>query len=381
MKKICVLAALAIAGTVQADGWAIFDGGWHLSAGGVYASPVKANLRFSPVRIPVPSFGRTAAEARALAEGNIVQFTKDSPNADVVFPNGARINPWDDARTLQEIMNPGGNHFGQTCNAWFPVDSLHDNGFALASYEYAELSKDYSLREVGGSDERGMPGVNVELARNLYHDEEYKYGVDLAFAVSYFFSTDVFSMDRQYASGSVDEGVYETYMALPNIVTDPEGYRVGNGYGSGDPGGGPVFDIGPIGVRDFGGERSLYGRIQAEGEYSQLDLMVLGKPYYDVCEWLRIVGTLGIVVSRGEFSLDETIIGSDFRRSRHADYSDWDVHGIAGLGLQFSYDDWTLGCDFYARFLDDPLEIDDSHVHGEIEQSDWLLKASLGRQF
>ena len=381
MKRICMLAALAMVGTVQAEGWAIFDGGWRISAGGVYASPVKANLRFSPVRIPVPPAGRSAAEAKALAEGNVNQFTKDSPNADVTYPNGARINPWDSARELNDFMYPGVDHFGQTWNARFPADALQGESFTLASYDYVEVSDAYSLREVGGSDDRSMPGVNVELSRNLYHNEEYNYGVDLAFAVSYFFSTDVFSMDRQYASGTVREGVYETYMEAPVGAKDPEGWHDG-WYGAGTyEGPGPVFDLGTIGVRHSGSERSIYGRIHADGDYSQLDLMLLGKPYYDVFDWLRVVGTVGLVVSRGEFSLDETVVGSDFRQSRSKDYSEWDVHGIAGLGLQLSYDDWSLGCDFYARFLDDPVDVHDSYVHGEIEQSDWLLKVSLGYRF
>lgn len=371
--------ALVAVVSAQADGWAIFDGGWRISAGGVYASPVKANLRFAPVRVTPPQ-GRSPDAAKALAEGDVRQFTKDSPNAYVTFANGSKINPWDYSRELNDILEPGVDHFGQTWNAWFPRSAVDGDSLVLSSYDYAEVSG-YSERDVRASDDRGMPGVNVELARNLYHNEEYKFGVDLAFAVSYFFETDIFSMNRQYAAGTVNKGVWETVMDAPVGIKDPEGWHNG-GYGAGTyKGPGPVFNLGTMGVRNVGRESSFYGRIHADGDYSQLDLMLLAKPYYDVFDWLRINGTVGLVVSRGEFSLHETITGTDYRQSRSRDYSEWDVHGIAGLGLQFSYDDWSLGCDFYARFLDDPVDVHDSYVHGEIEQSDWLMKVSLGYRF
>lgn len=371
MKKSLIAVAVAVAAlaNARADGSAIFDGGWRVSAGGVFNSPVKAKLGFRNMPSGVPSSfvpGLSRDEARRASQG-----TKDGTRT--TYSSGAWIDSSDahgDGKT--------------TWNVYLPEGTFEGDSFRLGSAEYAEVVNLGTGSSDGRhSDESAMPGVNIELSRNLHHDEEYGWGLDLAFGVMYFFQTDVFKADAASASAAYRTGRYETTIEAPDDVMDEWSWNEDGTYGAGSyEGPGPVFELGDIDTRQIANPDVIGGSaISARGDYSELELILSLRPYYDVTDWFRLYATAGLVVSRGEFDLDLAVNqnGTGFYRSR--DFSEWDVYGIAGLGGQFSYKDFTLGFDFLARFLQDDIDVNDRYVHGSVERGSWLFRVMLGYEF
>lgn len=121
--------------------------------------------------------------------------------------------------------------------------------------------------------------------------------------------------------------------------------------------------------------------MHSHADYYNLELLFTLKPYYDVTDWFRVVGTVGFAVSRQELDLTTTLARDGAYRRYHREFSQWDVFGVAGLGAQFRYKDFTLGVDFIARFFDDDLAVDDPYVRGSVERSNWYLRVGLGYEF
>lgn len=383
-------ALLCSASLRAAEKEGFFDGGWRISAGAVWSSPVRAKLGFAP-----PSMrpaGRTTSHvglderaAQAQAEGG----TYDSTTGRTTYPNDSWFAPDDGVE--------GG---GRTWNAWIPASAYrNDRTFSLGRTSYDGTTVDYVPEghpRCDASDSSGLFGIDVELSRELYRNDEDKYGLDLAFGVMYFFKRNVFKADGAYRAGheetTVSGGSYEGTIAAPDELPDSgDWYWNDDGsYGRGGIdtayNGGPVFDLGSVSsVRhanaDSTSGRDCFGVLSARGDYRELDLVLSLRPYYDVADWLRLYGTIGAVVSHDEFFLN--LAASDGGRGfRHAaKSSQWDVHGIGGLGVMLRYKDFTLAGDFLARFLDDDLSVDDRYVHGTVEHSRWMFKLTLGYEF
>ena len=250
--------------------------------------------------------------------------------------------------------------------------------FRLASDPYSERGS------IGMSDtDNGTFGLSVELSRNLFHDAEYGYGVDLAFAVNWFFKQDYFK-----SSGRMGEGSVDTIFDMGDIAHDDDFNRYTDGdgdyYGSG---GYEALDWGtPVSVDPDLDMRYVDmpgggGRYSARGDYSDLEMILLARPYYDIYDWLRLTGTIGLAVSRMDFDFSMAMT-SNGRSMRYSDDShQWDVYGIAGLGLMMYYKDFTLSCDVLARFLDDKMDIDNPYVHGSVSRGDWMVRAMIGYEF
>ena len=99
-------------------------------------------------------------------------------------------------------------------------------------------------------------------------------------------------------------------------------------------------------------------------------------------EWFRVVGTLGVAVSRGELDFDMKA-ASDGRRiySDSERFSQWDCYGIGGLGGLFHYWHMCLGFDFLARFLDRDIDINGRSVTGSVERCPWMFRVYAGLEF
>ena len=395
MNRHLIAAVVAMLSTVafsaeRREGF--FDGGWRISAGAVWSSPVKADMRFSPSSLRPPSrvFTRTGLsedEALARAQGG----TYDPVTGRTTYPNGAWFAP-----------DEGVDGPDHTWNAHLPVDSYRgDRTFSLGQVEYdGGMVSSYATDDIPGhnaSDSSGMFGIDVELSRELYRNEEHKYGLDIAFGVMYFFRNDIFKSDYGYRAGresweSGGNGFYEGTIAAPDELPDSNDWYWNDDrtYGRGgldtEFNGGPVFDLSTItavphaGVGSAGG-RDRFGSICARGDYRELDLELCLRPYYDVKDWLRLYGTIGVVVSHDEFDLDVSMTDNGRHYRHKSDFSQWDVHGIGGLGVMLRYKDFTLAGDFLARFLDDDLTVDDHYVHGTIEHGRWMFKLALGYEF
>lgn len=375
-----VLAAVFCT-AAQADFSQVFDGGWRVSAGGVYDFGVKANARFLPpvsYASPFASGSRTRASAKAAAEGS-----KSGTRTD--FGDGAWID------TADPVYS-GGDDYGRTRYYRFPRATWSGGStFTLNEYEYDQVTEFSAAQpSIYASDESGVWGFNVELSRNLYHDEDYGWGVDAAIAFQYFRRDGLFSASASWLNGTStrEKGTYKTVVELSSDDYDDWNWHDGDGesyYGSGDYSGnaGPI-DAGSVhGVDDFTVvSDSSYGSLDAEGDYDDLELMLLARPYYDVFDWMRINSTLGLVVSRQSMEMSFMMLrdGAFDYRSNH-DFSQWDAYGVAGLGLMLYYRDFTLSADFLARFLDREMDISDRYYSGSVQRGRWMLKLAVGYEF
>ena len=101
------------------------------------------------------------------------------------------------------------------------------------------------------------------------------------------------------------------------------------------------------------------------------------KPFWDVADWFRVRGTLGVAVSRAHFKFDVDGNGYSSRQR----FDDWSVYGVAGIGGMFRWNGLCLGVDVLARFLDDDVEIRGRDVRGTVDRAPWMLTVSLGYEF
>lgn len=360
----------------------VFDGGWRVSVGAAYNAPTKIGLKFSPVRFNggtvTPPVGYSSrAEAERIVAGKKVSATRRNYTAD-----GKVFYDSSDYRKARGGLETG------SWNVQVPYDSWDGESFELASAEYVEVRKvadGCGELKLNGTDEAAMPGVSVELSRNLYHNAEYNFGVDIAFLFSYFFRTDLYK-NQSYAQSDAYEVARGKSRATVAPVSgvreslwrDSEGY-----YGAGSYyGPGPLFND-PVISSSLGCSSLVQNNawFHASGNFRELEMVLALRPYYDVFEWLRIYGTIGAAVSWSEFDLRVSYVdnGSTSRYSRS--YDQWDVYGIAGLGAMARWKNFTLGFDFFGRFLQDDLGIRDRIVHGSIGRSPWMFRGMIGYEF
>ena len=382
-RKFLISITSAVAGlSVSVLSAEVFDGGWRISVGGAYNAPVKVGLNFSPIRfsggrVALPGGYPTRADAEKIAAGTQVSDTRRNYTAD-----GKVFVDTDDYRSAKGGMEAG------TWNVQVPYDSWDGDSFVLASAEYVEVRQVGSGRgelKLNGSDESAMPGVSVELSRNLYHNKDYKFGVDIAFLFSYFFQTDLYKTKSCAQSdlyerkhGTIKSSISPVSGVREEMWRDSEGY-----YGAGSYyGPGPVFNDPVMSAVD--GPTTLISNsswFRARGDYRDLEMALALRPYYDILDWLRFYGTIGVAVSWSEFDLKVRYNGNNGYLRYKRRYDDWDVHGIAGLGLLARWKDFTLGFDFMARFLQDDLSIHDRIVRGSLERSEWMFRCMLGYEF
>jgi len=388
-------AAASCAGL--ADGWVFFDrqeGSWRVSGGAVMDFGVKTRLTTNPRETYSSPFvqGDTEVQAAAKANGVDVSATRKR------YPNGAWI----------DMADPGiqGDMTGNTGYYYFPGKPGENNlggVFSLGSTRFSEVTTwGANNGSVGHSesDKETVPGFNIDLARTLYRDDERHFGVDLAFAFQYFYRRKAFKDSLSWGSGSsVYEGEYSSSIDTGDTFwgDDPEedsNWRKGadgnySYYGSGDPdwngfGGyaGPI-NGGAVKVVSTSGMRydSASGSMSSKADYENLELMFMLRPWYDVTDWLRVVGNLGVVVSRQNLDFTATMVRDGSAHGYSRDFHEWGVYGIYGLGLVGRYKDFTLGLDVFARFLDDDMEVNDRYVHGEVERGNWVGRLSIGYEF
>lgn len=363
----------------------IFDGKWRISAGAVYNSPAKMKFHFQPVNLRPMSQGAAAdglsqAEAEERAKNGVFKDGK------VTYANGAWFA--DDVTGGSKTWNgniPAGSYMG-------------DGRFSLGSVAYEEGANGYTpsgIPTLSDSHDAGMPGVNVELSRELYRDDDNRFGLDLAFGVSYFLRKNAFRSSRAYQAGTEDSApggrVYSSIKA-PDELPDPDDWYWNDdgSYGRGgidiEDNGGPVFDRDTIETETIpdgatAGSTPQYGGLRVRGDYRQLEMMLAARPYYDVTDWLRINGTLGVAVSHDQLKIKGGLFEPGYASYWRSNSSQWDVYGIGGLGVMLRYDDFTLSGDFLARFLDSDLQVDDRYTHGTVEHGRWMFKVALGYEF
>ena len=200
-KIVCGLAAAAAAGAIaQEQGGASAErggsarfGNWRLTVGPAMNVGVKAKLRARPAAIAghMPAFVRPTGISSEEAAANAAQGKYD---------NGAFINP----DSSVELV-------GQTWNWWAP-ESAYDGSKLTFRNAYVDTSSAETAMGLGDKDDHVVPGVTAELSRNLFHDEERNWGLDISGLVSWYKRDKILKAggERYSRTDTTDAGEYVT---------------------------------------------------------------------------------------------------------------------------------------------------------------------------
>lgn len=376
-----ILATFAIA-TVFA-GWNLnLASGWRVVGGANYNAGLKTDLSVSGARaLPhmpattTPS-GATKAEAEAASKSILDGRRVDLPNGGYIDPDYAG----------RDVLSD------YTWN-WHVPAGTYSSGSMSYSYDYVESSYVGSGALAGRSSaDRELPGFTAEIQRNL--GQWGNFGLDVGLVFSFFKRNDVYkSSCKVYRTDSVESGSYVSTVSSPDLDDDwwSQARNPDGSYGAGTydgPGAMLPLSIGGQSTFSFSGRINDISRttrsvlLDSSADYEEVELEVAAKPFYDVTEWFRVVGTLGVAVSRGQLDFGMTAtfdggrIDSDSER-----FSQWDCYGIGGLGGMFHHGCTCLGFDFLARFLDRDIDIDGRSVSGSVGRSPWMFRVYAGFEF
>jgi len=345
-------------------------GKWRFSVGGAFNSAVRSSIGMR--NLPAPS-----------------GFVPSGMSRDEAFRRAHSYQYEGGGYVAPDELNNGWN----TENWKLPTSAYRGNGlFVLDSGAYQDVVGSSSSQGYSGdSPDPCQYGLSFELSRELWaHDEafEHRWGVDFAVAVSYFFQRNAYR-GRGYASrsDSIREGRVQTVIDDPDAMYEydnGEDFPVGGMYGHGTY----VNDyISPallwenIGLPyDADGQTrtvSSSRMYSANGDYRELEMLFMLRPWYEITDWWRVYGELGVGVSWGNF--ESEVYGSGL--SCGEDFSKWDCYGVAGLGTMFRYGMFDLSLDFLGRFLRDDLDVDGRYLNGAIRRSDWGFRVMVGVEF
>ena len=341
-------------------------GKWRVSASGVLGFGLKTKLGFSVpgsyyATATSPAVGTPSEIADRLAAGERVEFL-----------DGAFIDP-----SSGDYLSP------YTQNWRLPVSQL--NGLTGAmTFNSTQLNANGISGH--GSDDACAYGASVELSRTLYAHED-GYGVDLAIAFSMMRrnkcfrakSSGTYMGNSSYvytpSSGSTNEEILKS-----GHLQDNDGY-----YGLGQPDGfGPVLDW-----SDFGAGSMTYDSsaapysIRASGDYEEMEFAFMLRPWWEITDYWRLTGTIGLGVTRSEFDYAvNASFGDGGRYSAHRTYDEWNCYGIAGLGTVVRvWKDVDVSLDFIARFCQDDMHIHNETINGTIEKPSYMVRIAVGYEF
>ena len=375
MKRLLSVAIVFCAALAMADEDSGFNSswseGWRVRVGPQFNFGAKGRLGVKPGAIRLPPATYSSSREAAQAEGDAM--TPGSGR--MSFPNGAFIDPVDAAG--QE---------GSTWNWYIPAGALGDGGVTTIVDSYSEFESHESFSRVSGKDDDYAAGFSVGFERELWRNGDF--GADLGFGLSYFRNSGFFKAGgaayTRTQSGA--SGDYVTDIAFnPDVIGDPWAQNPDGSYGAGTyDGPGPVLDLGGGDLtvshrwaNISSSSRSSSYHLHAEGDYEDIEMTFAVKPFWDVTDWLRLRGTLGVAVSRTHFTFDVDGQGYSSRQR----FDDWAVYGVGGLGGMLRWENFCLGVDFIARFLDDDIEIRGRDVRGSVERAPWMLTVYAGYEF
>ncbi|MGN0846809.1 MAG: hypothetical protein ACI4RA_05430 [Kiritimatiellia bacterium] len=357
-------------------GWNLdLASGWRVVGGANYNAGLKTDLRTSGARaLPrLPAAPRPDGASREEAE-NASQGILNGDRVD--YPNGGFIDP--DYSGRGELPDHTWN--------WRAPAGAYAGGRMNFDYDYVDVLSVHSGGLVDGSkDTRDMAGFTIEVQRNLGQWGDF--GLDLGFGFNYYHKDDCYRSSGEVyrRTDTTTRGAYTTGVEVDGDWADwarnPDGSYGGGTYG----GPGALLPIGSIsfGDRVDGVSSATHAlRLDSSADWEEIELMFTLKPYYDVTEWFRVVGTLGVAVSRGELDFEMTALSGGGRvYSSSEKFHEWTCCGVGGLGGMFHYAHACLGFDFLARFLDDDVDVRGRNVSGSVEHSPWAFRVYAGFEF
>ena len=379
MKALAFVVASLTASAASA-GWNLnLASGWRVTGGASCSSGLKTDLRVNGARAlsAMPAFARPSGMSRSDAEAVVRAF---DTGGRVELPDGAFVDP----HYAGEAVLPD-----YTWN-WYVPAGAYSGGTMNFSADWVESTSVWSgdLDGRAGADGE-MPGFNVELQRNL--GQWGRFGLDMGFGFSYSRRNNAFR-----ASSAVRRtDTVERGSASASVTVDPAwagmAQNADGSYGVGTyDGPGPLLPISAAGASAFtfgsrvdgvtSATHSLF--LDSSADYEEIELTLTAKPYYDVTDWFRVVGTLGAAVNRGELDFDlSAASGGRCVYAESERFSQWDCFGVGGLGGMFHGWNVCLGFDFLARFFGRDLEVDGRSVSGSVRRSPWTFRVYAGFEF
>ena len=356
---IAASAATFAAAAAEGDGFNTdFFGGWRFTGGGAMNANIRSKLRLRQNNVGQAGIARTEAQlhgdAYRLGEGR------------VDFPNGGFIDP-----------NSSAAASGGTWNWHLPAGALDAGG----TYSFADYYSGLSGLDCGTKDDDYAAGFSFGLDREIGRWGDA--GVDFGTVFSFFRKSD---MVKAGGFSSNSSGAYVTDVSFnPGIVFDPWAQNPDGSYGAGTfDGPGTVLDLdgGDVSIsHHLADESTTLSPLRMRGDYEELEMIFALKPWYDLTDWFRIQATIGAAVSRMHFKFDAFGGGNMAAYSSRQRFDDWSVYGVGGLGGMFRFEDFCLGFDFLARFLDNAMKIDGRNVHGTIDRGGWFFRVYVGYEF
>lgn len=367
---------------------------WHVDVGVAFNTRIRSDIKMG--NLPTP--GR-------------MLYSSGSPSKAAAFAK-AQAHRYDGGGFIATDSDDDGRF---TTNWRLPEsDYLGDGQFILHNAYRGSVKSSTASSYHDHSDERHQFGLSVDISRELWihggheddeaseeekkrremedgqreEEREHRWGIDFAAALSYFFARDIYdgcaSVRR---TDSVKNGEFLT------PVNDSDAtffYDMGwdspkdgmYGYGAYDTmSGGPSLEFAGIGdTYDVPGgstRKSASRRYRADGDYRELELLLMLRPWYEIKDWWRIFAEAGLGISWGRF--DTTIRGTGLVHEEN--FRQRDFYGVVGLGTAFRYDDFTIGVDAVYRFLRDDFEVDGKYLDGEIHRADWGCRVMVGYEF
>ena len=353
---IAASAATFAAAAAEGDGFNTdFFGGWRFTAGGAMNANIRSKLRLRQGHVGQAGLARTESQGR----GDAYRIGEGRVN----FPNGGFIDP-----------NSSAAASGGTWNWHLPAGALDAGG----TYSIVDYYSGLSGLDCGTKDDDYAAGFSFGLDREIGRWGDA--GVDFGTVFSFFRKSD---MVKAGGFSSNSSGSYVTDVSFnPDIIFDPWAQNPDGSYGAGTfDGPGPVLDLdgGDVSVSHrWANESTLSSPLRMRGDYEELEMIFALKPWYDLTDWFRVQATLGAAVSRAHLKFG---VSGTSPSTSHQRFDEWSVYGVGGLGGMFRFEDFCLGFDFIARFLDNAMKIDGRDVHGTIDRGGWFFRVYVGYEF
>ena len=378
-------------------------GKWRLTVGASVIGPVKSDLGVSHARMSrLSGFGESLLQGAAARQGTRPRadaYAAGSGAADGVrrFDGGAWYDPLDSA----SANDPD---WSWNWRLHDPAGTDPDGRKGFTEYTaYSEEFESVAIAVAGGDGSDGnssewLPGLRVELARELYCSEgACPWGVDIAAAFAYYFQRDLWKTEGTAASATVsgrrEDGRYEWWNDSEDTVQYILDYERDTQFheglwGSGAfEGPGAELETSAWKVRDVTTGSAQWSsshalRYHGDGDYREYAIELLARPWWEPWEWLRVFGSVGLEVARREFEWSLSAAGTDGSRfSESGKTRDWTVFGLLGGGFALQWSDLVLTGEALWRFGGDDLEVSGRAVNGRVRPGDWGFRLSLGYAF
>lgn len=369
--KIGLMAIATLTLLPVGAGWNLsFTEGWRVTAGAEFGGPMKGRLSSRAGNRGIYSAARSGL-TEAQAAHKVAAPVAGGPRVDL--GNGYFIDPSSAASAADPDF---------TWN-W----RLPSRDRIVKQSEFLESQTVERSYPVSGSDDGWSPAVSLEFTRELWTWDDHPFGVDFAFGFAWQRKNDLVKVGGVNCTrtDSYRKGGYEMDLGDQLWMQEPDEEVMFNGaYGLGEFGGdayGPVMDLSLVRTTPTGGtawDEKFAETTSMRGDYEEFDFRFLLKPWWDVTEWLRVYGAIGMELARTDFELHTY---NSATGSRTGDISEWQVCGLGGGGVMVHGWHGVLGVDFLTRFLQDDLSFRHDGFSGEFDRSPWFFRVYVGAEF